>query len=279
MCSNLQACSLVLALLALSTLTLTCLGAYLVCQALAWRPNDLKRRYPDLEWALVTGASSGLGRQIAIELAARGFHLVLVALPNAQLLSVHEELQELHPTQTIIQVRSIWAPVSVHTCSWQPGGVARASARPSQKCHLKRTRQRRSRMCLADCCCSPYGRLPLTSVTPHQWSVSYRQAGDGGTLVQPACMHVSTTTLWRLSSHRFTPAISCRLPGTCASSCSSLMPDIASLSALRPCGCNHHTDCTLQGLCSMRSALPYRAWRLEPECMLAPPCTEKYLMA
>ncbi|OYU44607.1 MAG: hypothetical protein CFE44_12050, partial [Burkholderiales bacterium PBB4] len=36
-------------------------------------------------WALVTGASSGIGRQIAVGLAQRGLHVLLVARNRALL--------------------------------------------------------------------------------------------------------------------------------------------------------------------------------------------------
>ena len=42
------------------------------------RELDLPARYGKGSWALITGASSGQGRHLAHELAARGFHLLLV---------------------------------------------------------------------------------------------------------------------------------------------------------------------------------------------------------
>lgn len=44
------------------------------------------------EWALVTGASSGIGREMARQLVARGHNVVLVARNNANLLVLADEL-------------------------------------------------------------------------------------------------------------------------------------------------------------------------------------------
>ena len=46
------------------------------------------------EYALVTGASSGIGKEFAIELAKEGFNLVLVARRKKELNDLAQELQE-----------------------------------------------------------------------------------------------------------------------------------------------------------------------------------------
>lgn len=51
-------------------------------------------------WALVTGASSGLGTDFAELLAARGCHLVLVARRRGRLESLAERLSREHGIQT-----------------------------------------------------------------------------------------------------------------------------------------------------------------------------------
>ena len=44
-------------------------------------------------WAVVTGASSGIGRSIAIEAASRGYNLVLAARRGKELAQVKRELR------------------------------------------------------------------------------------------------------------------------------------------------------------------------------------------
>jgi short-subunit dehydrogenase len=53
-------------------------------------------------WALITGASSGIGAEFARQLAARGMHLVLVARREELLKSLADELFTAHGTKTEI---------------------------------------------------------------------------------------------------------------------------------------------------------------------------------
>lgn len=50
-------------------------------------------------YTLITGASAGLGKQIAIDCAKRGFNLFLVSLPETGLESFSEELKKTYPVK------------------------------------------------------------------------------------------------------------------------------------------------------------------------------------
>lgn len=46
--------------------------------------RDMKARYGAKSWAVVTGASDGIGKQYCIELAKEGFNIALVARNTAK---------------------------------------------------------------------------------------------------------------------------------------------------------------------------------------------------
>lgn len=66
-------------------------------------PQNLKKKYR-AEWAVVTGASSGIGKAIAEKLAEQGINVVLVALPDDLLKNTCEELQKKYVN---VQFRSV----------------------------------------------------------------------------------------------------------------------------------------------------------------------------
>ena len=61
-------------------------------------------------WALVTGASSGIGAEFARVLAARGMHLILTARREYLLKELAEELDTRHGTRTEIRVGDLSDP-------------------------------------------------------------------------------------------------------------------------------------------------------------------------
>jgi len=63
-------------------------------------------RYVD-RWALVTGASSGIGAEFARQLAARGMHLVLTARRSELMEELADELHTRHGTRTEILTRDL----------------------------------------------------------------------------------------------------------------------------------------------------------------------------
>lgn len=58
--------------------------------------QDLKKKY-NAKWALVTGASSGIGKSIAMALADQGLNVVLVALPDPMFDDTFAEIKKKYP--------------------------------------------------------------------------------------------------------------------------------------------------------------------------------------
>ncbi len=71
--------------------------------------NRLKSKYG--EWAIVTGATSGIGLELATQLATAGFNLIINARHAEQLQSVEKELK----SNNNIQVKIVQADLSAST--------------------------------------------------------------------------------------------------------------------------------------------------------------------
>jgi len=67
--------------------------------------KNLKENYG--EWALVTGASSGIGREFAIELASKGFNIVLVARRESKLNEVEKLIKRMSDVNVMIIVADL----------------------------------------------------------------------------------------------------------------------------------------------------------------------------
>jgi len=67
------------------------------------------KAYAD-HWALITGASSGIGAEFARQLAARGMHLVLTARREPLLRQLAEDLHRAHGTKTEIILADLSNP-------------------------------------------------------------------------------------------------------------------------------------------------------------------------
>ncbi len=64
------------------------------------------------DWALVTGASSGIGREFCLQLAAAGMHLVMVARRKERMEHLAQELSTRWGTQSRIIVQDLSQPLA-----------------------------------------------------------------------------------------------------------------------------------------------------------------------
>ena len=64
-------------------------------------------------WALITGASNGIGKALATQVAARGINIVLVARDGQALRAVADELRQRHHVETIVIAADLADPNAV----------------------------------------------------------------------------------------------------------------------------------------------------------------------
>lgn len=89
-----------------------CVLAYLIesvrRHAAGMWPRDMLKEYGEGSWALVTGASDGIGEALAKELARRGFNICLVSRTQSKLERVASDICSLYPKcQTKIVVADL----------------------------------------------------------------------------------------------------------------------------------------------------------------------------
>lgn len=73
----------------------------------AWvtaKPKDVKGMYGGVEWALVTGGSSGIGAALSEELCQQGINVVIVAKKDAMLEETTSRLEKDFPERRIVSV-------------------------------------------------------------------------------------------------------------------------------------------------------------------------------
>lgn len=59
-------------------------------------PYNLKERYGEGSWAVITGASDGIGRAFVNELAKNGFNIYMISRTEAKLVQAQYEIEQLH---------------------------------------------------------------------------------------------------------------------------------------------------------------------------------------
>ncbi|MFT7031508.1 MAG: short-subunit dehydrogenase [Marinoscillum sp.] len=73
--------------------------------------NNLKEKYGD--WALITGATSGIGAELTSQIAAKGINIVLVARKENDLIKHAESLQKRYGVQTLTIAADLATPEGV----------------------------------------------------------------------------------------------------------------------------------------------------------------------
>lgn len=69
---------------------------YLLYKHYIRKGHDIKKRYGERSWVLVTGATDGIGKGFCIEFAKKGLNIILVSRTKSKLSKVSEELKEIN---------------------------------------------------------------------------------------------------------------------------------------------------------------------------------------
>lgn len=92
-------------------------------------PIDLKKKY-NAEWALVTGASSGIGLAMTRKLCGQGLNVVMVALEDDMLKKSFAAIKKEFPNCTIREVRAAGDLIpGAYTLQTQPSTQPRLAMR------------------------------------------------------------------------------------------------------------------------------------------------------
>ena len=78
--------------------------------------NEFQRQ-SNGRWALITGASAGIGKAFATVFARNGFNLVLVARREEKLKNIAEQMEKSFAIRTKVLVSDLADPVSPHMWS------------------------------------------------------------------------------------------------------------------------------------------------------------------
>jgi 17beta-estradiol 17-dehydrogenase / very-long-chain 3-oxoacyl-CoA reductase len=60
-----------------------------------WFQKDLIKRYGENSWAVITGGANGIGRQFALELARRGFNILVIDMDKIKINTLAQEISEI----------------------------------------------------------------------------------------------------------------------------------------------------------------------------------------
>lgn len=108
----------ILMTISLSTYILPCLYFSIIA-----RPQNVRKKYG--EWALITGASSGIGKSLSEKLLQQGVNIILVALDDDMLAATYKELKQLYGSGC--EIRCVGADLTKNSDKYM-GDIIKASS-------------------------------------------------------------------------------------------------------------------------------------------------------